>query len=339
MKKVLVAMSGGIDSSVTAALLQQYGYKVGAITMRLLKSYSNNDPSVDAAIVADKLGIEHHIIDIADFFENTVVNYFIYDYMKGFTPNPCIYCNRVVKFGLLFDQTEKLGYDCFATGHYAQIFNGYLARGEDVLKDQSYFLYPIYKRNVSKIIFPLGAMTKKEVRNYAEKYGLHNAHKKDSQDICFIQGGNYQDFFAGRVKSNTDIGYIINTSGQIIGTHSGIHNYTIGQRKGLGALGRPMFVKQILPQSNAIVAAMDDELMSSSFKIIDTIFCDIPINSDKEYLVQVRYRSKPVKCFIEPVSDSVMNINLSEPLRAIAAGQSAVIYDGEKVLGGGIIDS
>lgn len=338
MKKVLVAMSGGIDSSVTAALLQDQGYEVGGITMRLLQTYEKNDPAMDGALVAEKLGIKHHIINLADFFESTVISYFVNDYLHGNTPNPCIRCNKMLKFGLLLDKAVELGYEYFATGHYARIIDQYLVRGIDNIKDQSYFLYPIYTRDIERILFPLGGMTKQEVRNIAEKIGLHNAKKKESQDICFIQNGDYAEFLTKKCGNEFYPGPIVDVSGKIIGSHCGIHKFTIGQRKGLGALGKPMFVKEILPLSNTVIVADDNELLTDSIIIKDTVFCPKTADPEKTYSIQVRYRSKAVACRINFIDESTLKVIFTEPVRAIAPGQSAVIYDADRVVGGGIIE-
>lgn len=337
MKKVLVAMSGGVDSSVTAALLQEQGYEVAGITMRVLANYDKNDPAVDGAIVAGMLGIKHHIIDAVDFFDTTVMKYFINDYLRGYTPNPCTFCNKVLKFGLLFDKADELGYDFFATGHYATIKDGVLYRGIDAQKDQSYFLFPVYTRDARRILFPLGGMNKQQVRERGELIGLHNARKKDSQDICFIPGGDYTEFLKHKCGDRFSPGPILDINGKKIGMHSGIHNFTIGQRKGLGALGQPMYVKEIQPWNNAVVAAKDDELMSSNINVADFITGLEPLELSKTYSVQVRYRSKAVPCCIDSINGSNVRITFSEPVRAIAPGQYAVIYDNDRVIGGGVI--
>lgn len=338
-KKVLVAMSGGVDSSVAAALLQKQGFDVAGITMRVIDSNNGKDPVFEARQIADQLGVKHHVIDAVEFFHNTVIDYFISDYLKGYTPNPCICCNNKLKFGLLLNRACELGYDYFATGHYANIKNGYLCRGVDTTKDQSYFLYPIYKTDYSRVLFPLGELTKVDVRKLAEQYGLYNADKGESQDICFISSGDYTDFLRQKCDKGFSPGPILDINGKIIGKHSGIHGFTIGQRKGLGALGKPMYVKEILPRENAIVAATDEELMVSWIRIKEMVFNPEPVDITRSFSVQVRYRSPAVCCHLEKIDEYGMKVYFDKPVRAIAPGQSAVIYHGDRVIGAGIICS
>jgi tRNA-specific 2-thiouridylase len=337
MKKVMVAMSGGIDSSVTAALLLEQGYEVAGITMKLISDCSIKDPATEAALVATQLGIEHHVIDVIDFFDSTVINNFVSEYSHGLTPNPCVRCNHVLKFGLLLDKSIELGCDFFATGHYAVIDNCKLIRGTDRHKDQSYFLYSIYSRPIERILFPLGTMTKPDVRLHAERIGLHNAKKGESQDICFIPDGDCAGFLRNRIGDAPLSGPITDIRGKVIGKHSGIYAFTIGQRKGLGALGKPMFVKEIHPENNTVVAAEDHELMCSGITIKNVIFSADKVDETKKYSIQVRYRSAPVFCTIDSLTENTMVVTFCEPVRAIAPGQAAVIYDGDVVVCGGTI--
>ncbi len=337
-KKVLVAMSGGIDSTVAAALLLQQGYEVAGITMRVDNSSRASDTVAEAERVASELGIEHHLVDAVDFFQRNIIDYFINEYLNGSTPNPCIYCNRKLKFGLLLDKACQLGFGFFATGHYAVIKEGYLYRGADPRKDQSYFLYPVYNCDLSRVLFPLGGMTKANVRALGEQFGLHNAKKDESQDICFISSGDYTEFLKQNCVKDFVPGPVLDVKGRVIGRHQGIQNFTIGQRKGLGALGKPMYVKEILPKENAIVAATDDELMASCIFIKEVLTGPDPIDTNKSYFVQVRYRSPAVACHLETMDDEQgLKICFDEQVRAVAPGQSAVIYDKERVVGGGVI--
>ncbi len=336
-KKVLVAMSGGIDSSVAAALLLKQGYEVAGITMRIDNSSRASDTVAEATRVASELGIEHHVVDVVDFFQSNIIDYFTNEYLNGCTPNPCICCNRKLKFGLLLDRACQLGFDFFATGHYAVIKDGYLCRGADPRKDQSYFLYPICNRDLSRILFPLGGMTKNNVRSLGEQFGLHNPKKDESQDICFISSGDYTEFLKQNCRKDFLPGPILDIDGRVIGKHQGIQNFTIGQRKGLGALGKPMYVKEILPRDNAIVAATDEELMASCVFIKETVTGPEPFDADKSYSVQVRYRSPAVACHLEIIDGQGVKICFDEQVRAVAPGQSAVIYDKERVVGGGVI--
>ncbi len=337
-KKVLVAMSGGVDSSVAAALLLKQGFEVAGITMRVINSTKGNETVTEAGLVADKLGIEHHVVDAVEFFRDNIIEYFVNEYLSGSTPNPCICCNRKLKFGLLLNKAVQLGFDLFATGHYAIVKDGYLYRGADPRKDQSYFLYPVYNCDRSRILFPLGNMTKDKVRMLGEQYGLHNAKKEESQDICFISTGDYIEFLKQNCAKEFLPGPVLDIRGKIIGKHDGIQNFTVGQRKGLGALGRPMYVKKILPHDNAVVAATDDELMASEVCIKETLFID-SLDMSRSYSVQVRYRSQAVPCWLENLNGQRMKIHFNKPVRAIAPGQSAVIYDGNLVVGAGIICS
>lgn len=336
-KKVLVAMSGGVDSSVAAAILLKQGYEVAGITMRVNNSSKASETVAEAHRVASELGIEHHVVDVIDFFQNNIIDYFINEYLNGCTPNPCICCNWKLKFGLLLDKACQLGFDFFATGHYALIKEGYLYRGADSRKDQSYFLYPIYSRDLSRILFPLGGMTKNNVRELGEQFGLHNAKKDESQDICFISTGDYTEFLKQNCGKDFLPGPVLDIEGRVIGRHQGIQNFTIGQRKGLGALGKPMYVKEILPKDNAIVAATDDELMTSCIFIKEAVKCADPFDTGKSYYVQVRYRSPAVACHLETMDGQGLKICFDEQVRAVAPGQSAVIYDNERVVGGGVI--
>ncbi|NLD99068.1 MAG: tRNA 2-thiouridine(34) synthase MnmA [Fibrobacter sp.] len=338
MKKVLVGMSGGIDSSVTVALLQQKGYAVSGITMRVLPQYEKNDPAVDALSVAKKLGIDLEIVDVSSAFENSVIQNFIEEYRMGNTPNPCICCNSNIKFGLLYNYAISNGYDFFATGHYAIIEDGCLYRGLDRQKDQSYFLYPVYNVDCSRILFPLGALTKKEVRNIAASLGLPNANKDESQDICFIQGTDYSEFLRQRCSSLFKPGPVKNVDGKVIGTHTGIYQFTIGQRKGLGALGSPMYVKDILPLENTVIAAGNQELFSNCL-LLNNVVCGAGgVETGRSYQVQVRYRSAAVSGKIESYNGQSIKIVFDQPVRAIAPGQSAVLYNNKgAVVAGGII--
>ncbi|MDR2578495.1 MAG: tRNA 2-thiouridine(34) synthase MnmA [Chitinispirillales bacterium] len=355
MKKVLVAMSGGIDSSVAAALLQEQGFDVRGATMEL--SAAVNPAIKDAKLVADALSIPHYTVDAAEIFENIVIKYFINEYRSGRTPNPCVVCNRRLKFGLLMSKALELGCDHLATGHYAVIDDGELRRGVDVNKDQSYFLYPILQSApaadkgalIDKIIFPLGRLTKGEVRTYAKKLNLPAAEKSESQDICFIPSGNYQDFLRSRGVGGGDhtAGHIIGTDGKILGRHTGIHNFTIGQRKGLGALGKRMYVKQINAADNTVIAAEEQLLESSDITLRDVICSKRGLNVNDQYQVQIRYRSKPAGAKIVSINDSqspktpaptpTINLRFSSPVKSVTPGQSAVIYDGDTVIAGGVI--
>jgi tRNA-specific 2-thiouridylase len=336
----MIAMSGGIDSSTAAALLIEQGFDVCGITMDLF----GNGPSTaanDAKAVCDALSIPHYTVDAVDIFERIVIGDFIDKYKSGRTPNPCVVCNRHLKFGLLMDKAAEHGCDGMATGHYAVIDNGQLKRGIDANKDQSYFLYPVLAAPMDKILFPLGRLTKNEVREIAKKLKLPAADKNESQDICFIPSGNYLDFLRSRDigagDENGAVGQIVDINGNILGTHTGIHNFTIGQRKGLGALGKRMYVKRIDVSNNTIVAAEEHQLESDEITICDTVISKARININKQYAVQIRYRGIPSEAMITRVDGSTITIKFNTPIKAAAPGQSAVIYDDDTVVAGGII--
>jgi tRNA-specific 2-thiouridylase len=287
-------------------------------------------------MVADSIGIPHYMVNAVDVFKETVIKDFIDEYKAGRTPNPCVRCNQFVKFDYLMKKADELGCEYVATGHYAIRTGKYLFKGKDEKKDQAYFLYVIYGCDIERILFPLGTMTKEQIRVLAAERGLVTAHKPESQDICFVENGNYSLLLEQEIKAVA--GRIVDTNGNVVGNHTGIYRYTIGQRKGLGALGQRMFVKEIRPLDNTIVVATEESLGTSSIIIKDCVFCsDNKFDEGKKYGIQVRYRSKPVDGLVSMKSKSQVLVTFSEPVRAVAPGQSAVIYNGEMVVGGGII--
>jgi tRNA-specific 2-thiouridylase len=346
MSRILIAMSGGVDSSVAAALLKQQGHDVVGVTMKLLdkgapdsasgRSCCGYDSSRDAKLVADAIGISHYMVNASDVFRETVIKDFVAEYKNGRTPNPCVRCNQFVKFDYLMRKADELGCELLATGHYAKRQGNRLYKGVDGKKDQSYFLYVIYGAPIERILFPLGDKTKDEIRRIAAGLGLVTAQKPESQDICFAEDGNYSAVL--EEESAFREGPIVDVNGKILGRHGGIHRYTVGQRKGLGALGRKMFVKEIRPIDNTVVVGTEDDLWAREIKVVDAIVAGgYVIDSSKEYDVQVRYRSKPSKAKVLHSGNS-FSISLSEPIRAIAPGQSAVVYQGDMVVGGGVIE-
>lgn len=341
----MVAMSGGVDSSVAAALLKDQGYDVVGVTMKLIddsfacneseKSCCGYDSTRSAKMVADVIGIRHYTVNTVEAFTKDVINDFVEEYKNGRTPNPCVRCNQFIKFDYLIKKMDELGCDLLATGHYARIEDGKLFKGDDPKKDQSYFLYSIYTTDVNRIIFPLAHMTKPEIRELAEKYGLPVAQKKESQDICFIPDGNLEAFLSRFIPKKE--GDILDREGNVTGKHKGIHNYTIGQRKGLGAHGQRVYATKIDAINNTVTAGNMEDLLSNEFVITDLVLNREPLEEYDGYDVQIRYNSKPVNAKIKMQNNNRCNVMTFNPVRSVTSGQSAVIYDGEEVLGGGII--
>jgi tRNA-uridine 2-sulfurtransferase len=349
MKKVMVEMSGGVDSSTAAAILIDQGFEVSGVTFCTTPGTTGGKSARDAKLVADRLRIPHSVVDLSAQFDRDVIGNFISEYKSGRTPNPCAVCNRRIKFGPpLFDMAAELGCEYIATGHYAVIDGGELRRGADTRKDQSYFLYPILTAPIERILFPLGAMTKVETRALARKLNIPTADKGESQDICFVPGTDYARFLRSRgAAAVAAAGNIVDADGNIIGTHTGIHNYTVGQRKGLGALGKPMYVKQIIPADNTVVAAEDSQIVSNEAVIENAVIAKTrKVGAGGRYAVQIRYRSKPVEAAVVSINtvddkcDSgglTIRIKFDEPVRAVSPGQAAVLYDGDTVVAGGTI--
>jgi len=341
----MAAMSGGVDSSVAAALLVEQGYEVIGGTMKLVdsdegamdKTCCNWDAVRGARLVADRLGIAHYTIDAREAFAETVIEPFGTEYGRGRTPNPCIRCNQFLKFDFLLQKAKFLGCDMIATGHYARIQDGALRRGLDPSKDQSYFLYVVYGCEVDRILFPVGELTKARVREIAVRMDLPAASRKESQDVCFIPDGDTSGFLERRFGAEP--GPIVDTKGRILGQHRGIYRYTIGQRKGLGALGKRMFVKRIDPKSHTVVVAEDHELFSNIVQVGNFVTGKRPSAVGERCLAQVRYRSSPTPARISAVENSRICLEFDQPVRAPAAGQATVLYNGDLVVGGGTIVS
>lgn len=354
MTKALIAMSGGVDSSVTAYLMKEQGYDCIGVTFQMfdktdpLFGFSGNDPQQelrDAEAVCKKVGIPFLAVDASEEFRKYVIHNFIRTYEKGGTPNPCVACNRHVKFELLNRLADEYGCDVVATGHYAKTGYDettdryYIAKADDPKKDQSYVLYSLRQEQLRKVRFPLAGITKEEARSIAEKNGFVNAHKSDSQDICFIPDGAYAEFILRTTGKQYSFGKFVDTAGHPLGQHKGMIHYTIGQRRGLGvALGEPMYVKTKNMQNNTVVLARDEELYEQEVLLEKFNFLALP-NLDKPLRCRVRLRykqpEKPATVCINP--DNTVRIIFDEPQRAPAKGQSAVLYDGDIVLGGGII--
>jgi tRNA-specific 2-thiouridylase len=352
-KKILVAMSGGVDSAVAALLLKNAGYELGGITMKVWSDTCVVDDSdvspdkncADAKSITETLGIPHHIVSLGSSFRENVIDRFIDDYKRGATPNPCIECNKHIKFGKLFESALSLGYDALATGHYARIEtdengNYYLKKAADENKDQSYFLWSIKKALLPCIYFPLGNYTKPEIRALAEKNGFSVAHRSDSQDICFISDGDYASFIKQHSDAEFSNGSFTDIDGNVIGEHSGIINYTIGQRKGLGvAFGVPMFVGSKNAKDNTVMLCTDEQLYKDTLTANDiNILTNETFENPVRLQAKIRYRHTPAMATVTKLGDNKLSVKFDLPQRAIASGQSVVFYDGDTVVGGGIIE-
>ncbi|MBO4432847.1 MAG: tRNA 2-thiouridine(34) synthase MnmA [Clostridia bacterium] len=350
MKKALIAMSGGVDSSVAAYLTKEAGYDCIGVTMKLYdgENRAENgccslDDVLDAKAVARKLGIPHHTFNFKDDFEKKVIAPFVAAYEQGATPNPCIECNRHLKFDALFARAKELGCDYIVTGHYARIEKAgdkhTLCRAKDRRKDQTYVLYSLTSEQLSHVMFPLGALSKEEVRAIAEREGFINADKPDSQDICFIPGGDYAAFIRNYAKKDYPEGDFVDTKGNVLGRHNGIINYTVGQRKHLGiALGEPAYVKEIDAKENRVVLCRNDELFGKTLfaKDFNWISGEAP-SGDVSGTACVRYRGVEREAVCTPTGKDSVKIEFLKPQRAITRGQAVVLYSNDTVLGGGTI--
>lgn len=350
-KKIMVAMSGGVDSAVVAYLTKTAGHETSAATMHignLFESLQNSCCSeqnvADAKQLSDMLGIKHYTVDLTDKFLQLVATPFINTYLNGGTPNPCIECNRHIKFGELLNFCISQGSQKLATGHYAKVQKQndrhLLCRSSDPLKDQTYVLWRLSQEQLSHVIFPLADMRKEQVREIANELRLPAFEKKESQDICFIPDGNYVSFIERATGAATVEGSFLDTDGRIIGTHKGIIRYTPGQRKGLGiSFGEPMYVKSKCAVSNSVTLCRSEQLFTKRISAhqINLIACD-KLSSSIKVTAKIRYsQSESSATLIQTDADSLV-LEFDTPQRAAATGQSVVIYDGNTVIGGGIID-
>lgn len=344
-KKVLLGMSGGVDSSVSALLLKKQGYEVIGVTMRLWEEKGQEDTNIeDAKAVCDKLEIEHHVVDLRKEFKTDVVDNFICTYNCAKTPNPCIECNKHIKFGAFFKIAEELNCECIATGHYAKIeysekYKQYvLTKSKATAKDQTYFLYGIDRNKLSKIIFPLADFEEKaDIRKIAEENGLKVATKKDSQEICFIKNNDYVDFLEKHSKGKKEVqGDIVLTNGKVLGKHNGLKLYTIGQRKGLGiSYKEPLYVIRLDKDKNQVVVGVEKELYSKELVANELNFL-LDINLPHEIMAKIRYRAKEAKAVLN-LDEGIAKLKFEESQRAITPGQSVVFYKDNIVIGGGKI--
>lgn len=355
--KALIAMSGGVDSGVAAFLMKEQGYDLMGVTMKLFQnedvgiprahSCCSLDDVEDARSVAYKLDIPYHVFNFSESFAQTVISRFIDAYENGRTPNPCIDCNRYLKFDRLYSRARELGCGYIATGHYARIEQDresgryLLKKALDGNKDQSYVLYSLTQEQLKHTQFPLGCMTKQKVRRIAEVQGFLNAHKHDSQDICFVQNRNYAEFMEKYTKKKYPAGDFIDRYGHILGRHCGIVRYTIGQRKGLGlSFPEPMYVCAVNPADNTVTLGRESELYATSLIANDINLISVPsIHTPLRLKAKVRYRQTEQWASVLQIDDDTLQIDFDSPQRAVTKGQAVVLYDGDVVVGGGTICS
>jgi len=334
-------MSGGVDSTVSASILKDLGYNVTGVFFIMHSSHLSM--VADAQKAASDCGIQLEIRDLREAFKENVTDAFANEYLSGKTPNPCVMCNKTIKFPYLARTADELGIDLIATGHYAGISEQaglkFICRGKDILKDQSYFLYPLGQDILSRLILPLSGLSKPEVREYAEAHGFAAAKKHDSQDICFIPDGDSGEFVRTYSGAVVCPGEFLKTDGKVLGTHKGIFNYTVGQRRGLGiAADAPLYVTKIDTDTNSVILGYENELYKDTITLKNCVFADTgKADSPFEADVCIRYSKKCSKAVISPDGDGTYRVVFTDPQRGPAPGQSAVFYEDDRVLGGGII--
>lgn len=345
MARVLVAMSGGVDSSVAALLLKKQGHDVVGITMRLFcysgledssKSCGSTEAINDAKAVADKIDIPHYVVNLEKEFQKEIIQNFVDEYLEGHTPNPCVRCNRVIKFGYLMEKAKEYDAKFLATGHYARIIDSGLYKGLDPTKDQSYFLYGIKREFLPKILFPVGDLEKTAVRRIAEENGLLTAKKAESQEICFIPDNNYPEFLKKSLdRIEVQPGPIFNKEGEKVGEHYGLPFYTIGQRRGINVPGGPWYATKIDTKNNALVVGKEEDLFSREAKATHLNWL-ADVGAGFKAAAKIRYGA-PEELGKGYREGNAVRFEFDEPVKAITPGQSMVFYGGDRVLGGGII--
>ena len=354
--RVLVAMSGGVDSSVTAFLMQKEGFDCTGVMMKLFgsddigesggKTCCSLSDSRDARNVALKLGIPFFVYNFSDAFREQVIERFVESYQMGLTPNPCIDCNRYIKFNRLLERAEFFDFDYIATGHYAQIEKDIssgrylLKKGVYTEKDQSYVLYMMTQNQLAHTLFPLGHLTKPEVRVFAKEQGFTNAHKAESQDICFVPNGDYADFIERHTGKVCAPGFMTDTEGAVLGEHKGILRYTIGQRRGIGVStsGPPLYVCSTCVKTNTVVLGTEKNLFSRSLTAADINLIPFEkIDKPLKVKAKIRYRQVEQSATVEQTGENTVHVEFDQPQRAITKGQALVMYDGDIVVGGGTI--
>lgn len=342
--KIAIAMSGGVDSSVAAALLKQEGHDVFGVTMQLTDDSNSQDAIKNARKVTQKLGIFHHIINLQDIFTHTVVENFCQEYSLGNTPNPCVLCNKYIKFGILWDKAKELGTDFLATGHYARIDkkgNGkfLLKKGKDTRKDQSYFLCQLTQEQLKRTLFPLGNLTKVKVKLIAQEMGLPTTTRPESQEICFVTDNDHAAFLRDNMQEKIKPGPILDQQGKVLGQHQGIMFYTVGQRKGLGiTASTPLYVTAIDPARNAVIVGSKEqtyanELVADNVNWIAITMPQKPIRIK----ARIRYRHAEADAIVGSLDETHVHAKFNKPQIAITPGQAVVFYDGDNLIGGGRI--
>lgn len=350
-KRVVVAMSGGVDSSVAAALLKEQGYEVIGLTMHHwdgCAKESSGEPSQsnlavsEAEKIARQLQIPFYSVNFESDFRQQVISRFCSDYFSGRTPNPCAVCNKKIKFGLLLDKALELGADYLATGHYVSVADQagqlFIGKGADRNKDQSYFLFSLSQKQLSRCLFPLGTLTKQQVREQALRFGLQIDQRDESQDICFIPDGNYIDFLEQQPDFNPMPGDIVHVSGKVLGRHQGIYRFTIGQRKGLGiGWTEPLFVVGLDLTKNQVVVGEKQHLGATGMRVEQCCWSIAPPAEPFSTNCRIRYRHTEAAATIEPLSSTTVKVTFAQPQTGITPGQAAVFYRDDLVIGGGWI--